>query len=139
MAVYRWRLTDPYDFNRETRTYVFPQNPAEMSSPFAARAVTSTPTTYGNTLLREGARPPAEWTFGGTIRDRDHYEDLRKWVYERSNRVTVTDHFGRKLTTVLTNFDPTPRRAYGKYWMHSYNISALVLAITTPTVGELGL
>jgi hypothetical protein len=136
MAVYRWRFVDPLDTDATTRQYVFPRNPEEMSSPFPSRVISSAPTTYGGHILREGSPLPKAWTFSGTIPDQAMYEALRSWVYDRKNRLWLFDHFGRRLTLVLENFDPTPKRAYGKYWKHSYTISAQVLAVGKPTVSE---
>lgn len=136
MAIFNWRLTDPRDTKFETNHYNFPRNPEEMTSPFAPRVISSAPTTYGNHILREGSPLPKSWTFSGTIPDRAMYEQLRSWVYDRKNRLWLDDHFRRRLVVVLENFDPTPKRAYGKYWLHSYTITAQVLKVGKPFVEE---
>lgn len=139
MAIHQWRFVDPYDTNPATRQWTFPINPREMTSPFPRKNVTALTTTAvnGQALLYEGNTPPHEWTFGGSVLTMAQYEDMRRWVYQRRNRIHVYDHFGRRITCVLTGFNPTPRRSVGKYWRHDYEVSALVVEITEPTVGEM--
>lgn len=136
MAVHlRWKLTDPYTGD----VYTFYPNPNEMTSPFPTRSVQAKTVTSpaGQVIFTEGARTPAEWSFGGDILDPTQYEALRAWVYDRrGRRVVVSDHYGRRIICVLTQFDPTPKRAIGKYWRHTYTISALVVSVGAPTVGE---
>lgn len=136
-GVQRWRFFDPHDPNPATNVYTFPMNPSAMSSPFPARAVTSSTTTAidGQALFFEGAAPAAEWTFSGTILDSTHHEALRAWVYDRRRRIFVYDHFGRELQCVLVSFTPTPKRSVGHYWRHDYEIKALVSKVGAPTVG----
>jgi hypothetical protein len=136
MAVYRWVLRDPFDKDPQTNSYTFPRNPEEMSSPFAERVISSSPTTYRGHVLREGSPLPKQWTFSGTIPDAEMYEALRAWVYDRHHRLWIYDHYGRRITIVLQNFDPTPKRAYGKYWKHTYSITAQVLSVGKPSVFE---
>ncbi len=132
-AFKRWTF---YDANG---SYLFPNNPNAMTSPFGERNIAWKTTTAvdGQVLLFEGARQPVEWTFSGDILDAVHYEALRSWVYDRiGRRVTVTDHFGRGITCILRRFDPTPQRAVGRYWRHTYTIAAIVISVGSPTIGE---
>lgn len=133
MAVHRWALRDV----NTSEVFTFPQNPAEMTSPFPARNITVQATTAvdGQTILFEGASHPASWTFAGSCRTPEFYESLRSWVFEHPGRVQVTDHFGRVITCVLTGFDPVPKRSVGVYWRHNYTVTALVLSVGAPTVG----
>jgi len=137
-AFRRWKFVDPYDTNPATREYVFPWNPNTMSSPFAPRAITALTTTAvnGQALVWEGNRTPVQWTFGGTCRDSEQYEALRAWTLERNSRIWLYDHFGRRLVVNLMGFDPTPKRAVGRYWLHEYTITALVLEVGPPSVGD---
>jgi hypothetical protein len=133
MTVMRWTIADASD------SYTFWPNPNAMSSPFGKRNVTSKVTTAvdGQVLFFEGGKNATEWTFSGDILDALQYEALRHWVYDRiGRRVTVRDHFGRLISCVLTEFKPTPKRAVGKYWRHTYEITALVTGVSAPTVGE---
>lgn len=132
MSVRRWV------FEGEGETWVVPQNPKEMSSPFPARNVTPRSTIGGRTLLTEGATTPTNWEFRGSCRTRDHYEALRRWVYEKKQRIMITDHFGRKIVCVLLAFEPVPKRSVGVYWRHDYSVRALVISVSAPTVTDAG-
>lgn len=135
MAVYkRWVLSDGSE-----DSYTFQPNPNAMSSPFPERSITTKVTTAvdGQVLLMEGMATPATWTFSGDILDHTQYEALRSWVYDRvGRRVVVTDHFGRRIVCVLIKFDPVPKRAVGRYWRHTYTISAVVVSVGDPAVSE---
>ncbi len=141
MSVLRWRLQDPADATPDG-VYEFPWNPNKMTSPFPARQLTAKATTAidGQVLLWEGATMPANWTFGGAIKDAAHYEALRSWVYDRQGRLLVHDHFGRMLVVVLKEFKPDPgeKMRVGRYWYHTYTVDAVVLSISAPTVGDGG-
>ncbi len=129
----RWTIADA------SSTYTFWPNPNAMTSPFGKRNITSKPTTAvdGQVLFFEGGKNAAEWTFSGDILDKAQYEALRHWVYDRiGRRVVVSDHFGRAIACVLTEFKPTPKRAVGKYWRHTYEITALVVSVGPPTVPD---
>ena len=131
-AVRRWRFTGGGE------QYTVPQNPASMSSLFPTRNVTARTTTGGRVLLTEGATPPQSWSFEGSCRTKAHYEALRHWVYDIKQRVVIRDHFGRDIECVLLSFDAKPKRSLDVYWRHEYSISALVISVTAPTVGEAG-
>ena len=130
--VARWVFHDPY----LPETWEVPINPREMSSPFAEKAVSLRQTTAvdGRALLFEGSAAVPDWTFTGVILDPGHYANLLKWS-EKRNRIQITDHFGRMIVCYLTKFEPTPKRAVGRYWRHEYTMTALVLEKpTSPTV-----
>ncbi len=132
-AYLRWKIADA------SSTYEFFPNPNAMSSPFGKRNISTRVTTAvdGQVLFFEGGKNAADWTFSGDILTKAHYEALRHWVYERiGRRVTVTDHFGRAISCVLVEFKPTPKRAVGKYWRHTYEINALVTNVGPPTVPD---
>ena len=134
-SVLKWRFDDPATGD----SYVFNISPNDQTTPFPKRAITSSATTAptGQILMFEGARPAAEWSFTGVTLTADQYEALRHWVYDKRNRIVVTDHFGRKITCVLVSFEPVPgRRSLGRYWRHDYTVSALVVNVAAPTVGE---
>ena len=135
MTIQRWKLTDPYT----SATYTFHPNPNAMTSPFPERNLTTRVTTAvdGAVLTIEGNRIPKDWTFSGDILEHVQYEALRAWVYDRTGRrVIVSDHFGRDIVCVLRNFDPTPKRAIGRYWRHTYTITAMVVSVSAPTLEE---
>lgn len=130
-----WAFFDPYDSDPTTNTYNLPVNPNSMTSPFGERPLTIAVTTAvdGQTLMFEGRMRPVAWQFSGVLLEAAEYDKFRSWVYERNRRVVITDHFGREITCVMTKFDPTPQRANGRYWKHSYTISATVLSVSKPT------
>lgn len=135
VAFLRWRFYDPYS----AEEYVFPLNPNTMSTPFGERPITALTSTAvgGQTLAWEGAKLPADWSFGGVILNAAHYEALRSWTYDRKGRIVVSDHFGRNYTTVLRSFKPEPKRSISRYWRHDYTIDALVFgAPSAPTILE---
>lgn len=145
-TVHRWQFYDPALENERPNLgqnnfwhleWTVPINPREMSSPFPEKAVSVHQTTAldGRALLYEGSTPPPNWTFSGAILDWDHYWRLQVWS-GKSNRIRITDHFGRHLWCYLLKFDPEPVRAPNRYWRHNYTMSALVLSTPTmPTVG----
>ncbi len=134
MAVFkRWVLSD------SAGSYTFITNPNAMTTPFAERNIVLKATTAidGQAILMEGCRQPQVWTFSGDILQHEHYEALRAWVYDRlGRRVVISDHFGRRIVCVLTKFDPIPKRAIGRYWRHTYTVTAIVISIGRPTVNE---
>jgi hypothetical protein len=134
--VLRWVFYDPYDGNPDTQTATVEINPNAMDTPFPTRNYTYKATTAinGQVLAWEGQQQPAQWTFSGLVLTARQYDLLRSWVYDRDNRIQITDHFGRVITCSLSKFDAKPQRAYNRYWKHGFTISALVYSITKPTV-----
>lgn len=134
-GVVKWKLHDPYDTNTATNTIYVPINPNAMTSPWPARQINTAVTTAvdGQVIFMEGNAKPKEWSFSGDIMTPYHYDLLRSWVYERRRRVVITDHFGRDITCVLTNFDAVPKQVQRKYWRHTYTITAIVVSVGKPT------
>lgn len=135
MAVFlRWTMFDP----TTSTTYTFERNPNEMSSPFPARNLQPLATTAvsGRPIVFEGSSQPYEWSFGGDAVTKAQYEALRTWS-EKKGYVYVSDHYGRVIPVLMTKFDPTPKRAVGKYWRHTYRMTTLIVGPVGPsTVGE---
>lgn len=138
MSVLRWKITDPHDTNVATKTYTFPMNPRDMTSPYRERSIATSPTTRGRVLMFEGALPAKTWSFSGPILDKAHMDALRLWVYNRPGRVIITDHFGRNIECVLQVLEVTPKRRVGKYYSHEYSVTALITSISAPTVPNEG-
>lgn len=130
--VERWLFTDP----ATGETYRFPMNPHSMGSIFASRnlSVQTTTAVGGQALVFEGNMAPFEWEFEGAIFNHDHYDSLRRWVYEKPNRIYLRDHFGRTITLTLQSFAPIPKRRRNKYWSHDYTITAIVFNVGPGTV-----
>lgn len=129
VPVRRWR------FRAGGEDYTVPQNPASMSGVFPAKSISARASTAGRPLLFQGATPPQAWSFAGSCRSPEHYEALRHWTYDITGRILITDHFGRDIECVLTEFSAEPKRSVNVYWRHDYTISGLVLSVSVPTVG----
>ncbi len=129
---YRWVFDDGAG-----ETYEVPVNPNKMGKLKAARNVTTKVTTAvgGQTLFFEGRRPPQNWTFSGSLFDREHYEAFDKFVYDKG-RITITDHYGRIISCVLTDFDPQPKRSIGVPWRHDYTVTGLVYDVDYSNVTD---
>lgn len=131
--VTRWVFTDPVT----AETYTVPRNPRAMGSPFPERTfnVRAVSALTGTPIVSEGTTQPATWQFEGSIVDHAHYMALHRWVYVITNRIVITDHFGRDIDCLLQKYDPVPRRAVNKYWRHDYKITGLVFAVGEASVG----
>lgn len=134
-GVVKWKFFDPYDTDTSTNTAYFPVNPNAMTSPFPQRQISTVATTAidGQTIFVEGQAKPVDWQFSGWINTPYHYDLLRSWVYERRRRITITDHFGRDIVCVLTNFDAVPQMKNNVYWRHTYTVRGLVVSVGKPT------
>lgn len=134
--VHRWVFYDPH----MPETWTVPINPREMTSPFPERSIQALGTTAigGRTLVWERPSEPKVWEFRGAILDHEHYEQLRYWTYDKRQRITITDHFGRPIQCLLLSFDPEPRRALNHqglvYWRHDYTCRAMVFSVGEATV-----
>lgn len=130
--IQRWVFTDP----STGESYTVPINPNAMTPLFPAKQLTFQATTAidGQLLMWEGQPQPQDWQFSGDILDEAHHEALRSWVYDHQGRLQITDHFGRQLLVVLRSFEPTPKRAVGKYWRHTYLVRGTVISVGAPTV-----
>lgn len=134
MSVYRWVFDD-----LAGTTYTVPINPNKMGKLKAARAISLKVTTAvdGQALFFEGRRPPETWSFSGVLLDKDHYDQLDHWVYE-TGRISITDHFLRKIYVVLSDFDPQPKRSLGRYWRHDYSVTGIVYDVDASGAVEVG-
>lgn len=137
MAQFKWRFEDLQDTNPATKVWTLEQNPREMTSPFGPRNIVARGSVAvgGQMLAWEGNPGPVEWEFRGRIRTKTAYDEFLRWS-KKPHRFYLYDHFGRRLTVVLTNFNPAPKTDIHRYWSHEYSMSALVFAISSATVGE---
>lgn len=90
----------------------------------------------GQSLLFEGHAGAKEWSFSGVLLEREQYLTMQQWVYGRKRRIFVVDHFGRRILCVLRDFDPVPARSISHFWRHNWTITALVVSVSAPTVGD---
>jgi hypothetical protein len=114
--------------NSGVETYVFPINPARMTSPNAQRVLTVEHTTApdGQPMTFEGMPLGVSWSFEGNVLTQDHYEALERF-FAYNCRVWLTDHFGRAWIVALESIDFTEVRALYNPWSHSYKAKALIL------------
>lgn len=122
----RWVLTEV----TSGATWTMPINPDSMSSPHQDKAVTTAfGTKKGHDRLRTFITPsPAkEWTWGGVIRTKAHYDGLEEWA-KKSGKVRVTDHLGRTFEVVMQRFAPEDRPPTAKVaWRLRYEMTVLLL------------
>lgn len=137
-TVLRWVLADPYDSDPTTNTYTFPRNPASMTSVYPDRAVTAQVTTFGKRLFIEGTTPAKQFTFAGPILEKSHFDALRDWCYNHTQRINLHDHFGRIIKCVLVSVDMVPKTRINYYYSHDYTVTALIDTISEPTVTDAG-
>ena len=127
----RWVLTDV----DTSEFWVMPINPNSMSSPHLDRQLS---TVYGTKAVSgvggfEGVRsfrtpsPAKEWSFGGVIRTKAHYEALEAWS-KKPGKVHVTDHLGRTFEVIIQSFSPEDRKPTPSVsWRLNYTMSTLLL------------
>lgn len=131
----RWIFRDPYT----PRQVTLPVNPAQMGSPFPQRKVTSFATTAGRILTTEGSRDAAQWTFGGVILTKAHYDIFYDFFYgdNANRRILITDHLGRKFTCVPVSWSPEPRTSAVWPWRHTFQATVMVVGYDfTGTIGD---
>ncbi len=136
-TVKRWKFTDVWSASSNPDTYTFPRNPREMTGVYPERSINSMTSTRGRVLLFEGTVPAKQFTFSGPILEKSHFDALRKWTY-LNRRILIEDHYGRKITCVLTQIDLVPVRRVNIYYSHDYVCTGIITNITEPTVGNEG-
>jgi hypothetical protein len=111
-------------------TWTMPINPNTMSSPHQDRSIqTSYGTRAGTERLRGFVTPTEakEWTFGGVIRTKEHYDTLEAWA-KLSGHVRITDHLGRTFEVLISEFTPEDRRpSKNVAWRMTYQMKTLLL------------
>lgn len=123
----RWQLNDPTSGG--LGEFVFPINPSQMSSPYAARVYTVEHTTSlnGQAILWENGLTGHSWTFEGYLETKAFHDKLVAFHALR-RRFWLTDHRGRIWMVTFTDLDLTPlkpRRNVDKPWCHTYRLTCL--------------
>lgn len=128
--VVRWTFTD----TTTDEKVVLPINPNEASPPSSARTFQwAWGSRQGLNRVRGISRPtpPTEWTFGGVIRTKEHYDLLLEWS-KRDSIVHVTDHLERTFEIMIKGFEPTERLPTGSTpWRATYTMTCLLLKEVT--------
>lgn len=114
--------------NSGVEVYVFPTNPARMSSPNAQRVMTVEHSTApdGQPMTFEGMPLGVSWTFEGNVTTQAHYEALERFLGYHC-RLWLTDHLGRAWIIALESIDFTEVRSLNNPWSYSYKAKALIL------------
>ncbi len=110
-------------------SYVFPNNPTSMTSPFSGRVYTNKAATAprSNAITFEGAQKPAQWSAQGTTLDQGFTQELEKWV-NLNKRFVVVDHHGRGWAVSFENYDAVPTKDNNQRWAMTYTLSFIVYA-----------
>lgn len=128
--VNRWALQDP---TSDGVTYVFPINPARMSSPHAARVFTTDHTSAadGQPLIFEGFPVGVDWSFEGTVQTQDFYDSLEAFLAS-GRRLFCFDHLDRAWEISLESIDWEPVRDSRHPWAHRYKAKAIIYGQVQP-------
>jgi len=129
-AIARWVLEDV----NSGETWTMPINPDRASSPLQDRSIA---TAYGVKTSRPGEgidrvrsfmtpSDAKEWTWGGVIRTKDHYDQLAYWG-RKERKVRVSDHLGRTFEALMQSFAPDDLKSATTPWRLRYEMTALVL------------
>jgi hypothetical protein len=126
-----WRWEDPTEGTVEFMSL----NPNEGASPTYAKTLTKETTTApggrGSVLIYEGADPPIEFSFTGTILTQQQYEFLER-AWSKRHLLMLTDDLGRIFTLYLQNFTPRRVRSATYPWRHTYDATAVVVTMGAP-------
>lgn len=108
-------------------TYVLPNNPTKMTSPFTGRVYSNKSVTAprGNMITFEGAAKPAQWQASGTTFTESFVETLEKWL-ALTHRFMVVDHHGRGWSVSLEGLDAQPTKDNSKPWAMAFTLSFLI-------------
>ena len=123
-----WTLQDPLG---ELDTFVFPYNPARMSTPHAPvnYFAEATVEQSGHPIVYEGGDTAFEWTFSGILNTEDWYYALTDYN-QLGHRVWLQDHRGRVWTVSLVRVELVPHRRVD--WLFDYTVTALIHDVIAP-------
>ncbi|MGZ4745609.1 MAG: hypothetical protein ACXVYY_00865 [Oryzihumus sp.] len=127
MTSHAWRLVNP---TVQSDAYTFPHNPKTQTSPLPKRTITVAQTNVlrGQAILQEGLTPPTQWSFTGTLLDRQSYLDLQYWC-NRPMRLWLYDDLSQRLTIRITGLEPTRQAGKQNQWRQDYTLQALVFLV----------
>lgn len=124
MARIPWTFYDPV----VDETYSLPVNPNEGGEADLTKNVIRKATTApgGRTIIMEGNRDPATFSFSGTILSEAQFEAFNEW-FEKSRIILITDDLGREWQVYLTQFRSRRRISHQYPWRHEYDAEAVVV------------
>lgn len=127
MARIGWQFIDAVEATTETMEI----NPKDDASPTFEKALTKTSTTAGGStgqvIVFEGADPPAQFNFSGTILTQSQYEFLQT-AWEKRHLLTIVDDLGRSFTVYIESFNPKRGLSRTYPWKHTYDMSTVVIS-----------
>lgn len=128
IGVVRWKFTEADDDTHFVRLTL---NPNTMSTPTNPRSMTwawGSKAGYSRMRGFDGVpQTPTQWTFGGVILTKDHYDQLLDWA-GRLKVLRVDDHIGRAYSVMITKYDPVERLPTAtKPWRADYTMTCLLL------------
>jgi hypothetical protein len=129
----RWVLTDG------VTSWTMPINPKSQGGLYAPRTINAKRTTNGTAVLSEAERQVPRMKFDGVTLNKAHYDQLVAWS-NSAVVLTITDHYGRQIKGVFTQFDVTsPTRTSaqsGRAWLHNYSAEFIVTSVGAATRGD---
>jgi hypothetical protein len=127
MSVVRWKFTDL----ATSDTVLLPLNPNQMSTPTTPRDMSwGWGAKVGLQRMRgmeQTVDQAPQWTFGGVILSKDHYDLLLAWS-GRLSVLRVDDHLGRAFKVMITSYAPIERLPTAtKPWRADYTMTCFFL------------
>ena len=125
MSTNRWVLHDPVT----NASWTMPINPDSMDRSAPSRSMTNHRSVRTDRRVRTFVGAPGErnWSWGGVIRTKAHYDALLEWA-EKRYAVEVTDHLGLTFRVYIDSFEPTDRRPnIHTPWRLRYTMTAKIL------------
>jgi hypothetical protein len=124
VAFRRWKFHDYLT----GETYFFEMNPNSMSTPYPSQQTTSLGKSPidGSIAATRVVQPAIDWSFSGNIRTESFQVALAYW-FEKSNKITLTDHIGRRWIVLPKSFGPYPR-PNRRTALHRWRYDAVVIS-----------
>lgn len=126
----RWNFLDTVT----DETWTVPINPNTMTDPLGVTREFQFGAAHGQVdggggrpRTLEGKPQIVDWSFGGVIYTKAHYDKLNYWA-QKTTAVRIKDHLGRTFEVAMKSFEPVDRRPTpAKPWRFTYTMRALVL------------
>jgi hypothetical protein len=124
-GVIKWVFQDPATGG--LGNYIFPINPTTSTDPHPPKAITwdHTASIAGPNLGWDTAARAAEWKFSGTVLTQAFHDKLVAYA-ALNHRFWIFDHLNRKWLCTIEQLTLTPKNQPNNYWVHTYDIVALV-------------
>lgn len=120
----RWTFKDLTTLD----TYVMEHSPSEMTSINLPHQTTPIPASPVDGRIFAWRTPDTgvDWTFSGVVYSQAAHDSLVDW-FQRSSKIEITDHYGRKITCRFVSLDLTPYKVTSRFpYKHKYTIKAFI-------------